>query len=365
MSTVPGGCDNQALGIASLAGGARSRANHDGTFVWTDQSVVAQFASTAVNQFLIRAAGGVGLGVNNPGFQLDVGNRMRVRQGSNGSAGVWFYQTTPAADRGFVGMQSDNAIGLYGNAGAGWGLVMNVTDGKVGVGTTAPSADLHVSGVENDGTNAAVKITSGAQTMLLDGNEMDAAAGLFINHNTTANVVIGDGGGFVGVNDSTPADKLDVDGNIRITGCLWTGSTVYSGVCASDQRYKKNVEPLAATLDRIAALRPVSFDWRTDEFPEKHFEPGRSVGLIAQETERVMPEIVITDESGYKAVDYGRLPLLAIQAIRELKAENEELRARLAGKTDAQQAEISELREMLMGLQWQMGTQVSKAVSRE
>ena len=71
--------------------------------------------------------------------------------------------------------------------------------------------------------------------------------------------------------------------------------------------------------------------------------------------------------------DFAELPLLAIQAIKELKAENDALRAesetlkaqqaRFISKTDAQQSEISELREMLMSLQRQLGTQVSQVVA--
>ena len=71
-SSVPGGQDNAATGDYSLAAGRRAKAMHDGTFVWADNTN-ADFASTGANQFLIRAAGGVGIGVNNPSEQLEVG----------------------------------------------------------------------------------------------------------------------------------------------------------------------------------------------------------------------------------------------------------------------------------------------------
>jgi len=61
---------------------------------------------------------------------------MRVRQGASGEAGMWFYQTTPAADRAFVGMQNDNLVGFYGNGGAGWGLNMDVNTGAVSIAGT-------------------------------------------------------------------------------------------------------------------------------------------------------------------------------------------------------------------------------------
>jgi hypothetical protein len=62
-STVPGGSNNVASGDVSFAAGSKAKANHNGTFVWAD-STNADFVSTSVNQFLIRAAGGVGINTN-------------------------------------------------------------------------------------------------------------------------------------------------------------------------------------------------------------------------------------------------------------------------------------------------------------
>jgi hypothetical protein len=72
-STVPGGLSNMAGGNYSFAAGRRAKANHDGAFVWAD-STDADFASTAADQFLIRASGGVGIGTANPVEALHVGS---------------------------------------------------------------------------------------------------------------------------------------------------------------------------------------------------------------------------------------------------------------------------------------------------
>ncbi|MBI2844639.1 MAG: tail fiber domain-containing protein [Armatimonadetes bacterium] len=79
-SAVPGGFWNAAQGEFSLAAGRRAKANHSGSFVWAD-SVDADLASTANNQFLIRASGGVGVGVNDPVGALDVNGIIRSRLG--------------------------------------------------------------------------------------------------------------------------------------------------------------------------------------------------------------------------------------------------------------------------------------------
>ncbi len=80
--------------------------------------------------------GNVGIGTSTPGFVLDAGDRIRIRQGPSPSSGIWFYQTTPAADRAFVGMASDTQVGFWGNTGVGWGLTMDTTSGQVDINKT-------------------------------------------------------------------------------------------------------------------------------------------------------------------------------------------------------------------------------------
>jgi hypothetical protein len=76
-ATVPGGWENSATGERSFAAGRRAQARHRGTFVWADDTD-ADFASTAVNQFLIRASGGVGIGTTNPAAKLHVAGRTQT-----------------------------------------------------------------------------------------------------------------------------------------------------------------------------------------------------------------------------------------------------------------------------------------------
>jgi hypothetical protein len=90
-------------------------------------------------------------------------------------------------------------------------------------------------------------------------------------------------------------------------------------------------------------LRPVYFYWRTAQFPDRHFGQSQEAGLIAQEVEKVLPELVSTDAQGYKAVNYSELPLLSIQAIKELKAENDSLKQQL----NAQQQQMAAIKQLL------------------
>jgi hypothetical protein len=148
-------------------------------------------------------------------------------------------------------------------------------------------------------------------------------------------VVDADGSVGIGNGEARAMDRLDVNGDVRVgtsgtNGCLKNnGGGNITGVCSSDARLKRDVAGIGDVLTNLAALRPVAFSWRADEYPERGFGAGRQLGLIAQEVEQVLPELVTTDDAGFKAVDYGRLPLLAIQAIRELKEKHDALEQRL------------------------------------
>jgi hypothetical protein len=150
--------------------------------------------------------------------------------------------------------------------------------------------------------------------------------------------------GNVGIGISSATRKLDVNGILRVgsttgtIGCVEDrDGTVIAGSCSSDLRFKKNITSIGNLLHNFSKLRPVNFFWRSDEFADRHFGSRQSYGLIAQEVEKLFPELVSTDEQGYKVVNYSRLPLLTIQAVKELKQENDVLKARLEG----QQAEVA------------------------
>jgi hypothetical protein len=131
-------------------------------------------------------------------------------------------------------------------------------------------------------------------------------------------------------------DRLEVFGNIRVgttgtNGCLKDfGGNPLAGTCASDLRLKRDITPFGSVLGQLTALQPVNYFWRAAEFPDRRFGGDRSSGLIAQDVEKVLPDLVETDADGFKAVNYSKLPLLTIQAVKELKAENDALKQRIA-----------------------------------
>ena len=92
---------------------------------------------------------------------------------------------------------------------------------------------------------------------------------------------------------------------------------------SSDERLKDNIKPIENSLEKVGQLKGYEFDWND----KQEVYEGHDVGVIAQEVEKVIPEIVETREhDGYKAVKYEKLVPLLINAINELKAEIEELK---------------------------------------
>jgi hypothetical protein len=90
-------------------------------------------------------------------------------------------------------------------------------------------------------------------------------------------------------------------------------------VSISDERYKRNIKPLQLSLDNLTHLTGVSYDWKIDEYRGKGFTDGRQIGLIAQDVEKVFPELVASDGKGYLAIEYNKLVPVLIEALKELQ----------------------------------------------
>jgi hypothetical protein len=237
------------------------------------------------------------------------------------------------------------------------------TTGRVGIGETSPAYALDVL---HGGNGDGLRVRSSTSYSLVDIDGADGEAGMrFIGNgvfqwlvrNRAADnffeirrlsgggtaMVIRPDNGYVGL-AADPVDRLQVNGNMRLFGCLMNFSgTVVAGACSSDARYKRDITPFPSLLDRFARLTPVDYFWKADEFPNKHFGAERTWGLIAQDVQTVFPELVATDADGFLTVDYSRLPLMTVQAVKELKAENDELKRRLAALESTLEALAAQL----------------------
>lgn len=97
---------------------------------------------------------------------------------------------------------------------------------------------------------------------------------------------------------------------------------------SSDMRLKNNLQVIGGALDKIDGINGYEFDWN-EQSPEWARERGHDVGVVAQEIQKIHPEIVEERKNGYLGVDYKRLVPLLIQSIKELKQEVEELKKKV------------------------------------
>jgi hypothetical protein len=166
-------------------------------------------------------------------------------------------------------------------------------------------------------TNFAVtSLTAGRLTFATTSGRLVDAAGL--NYNGTN----------LGIGTTTPADVLQVWGDIRVgtgtTGCVKDADgTTIAGTCSSDERLKTEITPLASSsksyLEALIAIEPSTYYWNdvaVEEF--RYGTTSMQTGLIAQQVALTMPEMVTEDYRGFKQVRFSDLPIYLLQAIKEM-----------------------------------------------
>lgn len=262
-ATVPGGNQNTAAGNYSFAAGRRASANHAGTFVWSD-STFADFASTANDQFLIRAGGGVGIGTDSPAAQLDVLQNVAgtaaiigMHTGTNGNAGLFGCSNASNGETALSGIHAGSGKALlaynYGtgkaaeitidnpastaaaldvaNSGSGFGIsVASVGDG-IFSWATAPFSNGVVGLGELSGVNGTATGSSGTTYGGYFQNASSAGAGVFGGAGAVTGEVHGvhglsfsdQGAGVYGANASEGGFSYGVFGEITDPDSTGTG----------------------------------------------------------------------------------------------------------------------------------------------
>ncbi len=213
-------------------------------------------------------------------------------------------------------------------------------------GTAGGSNSLAFQKIQRDSSNienaplSNLNFTSPLTALTTGGTLPTVNIGLNINGTTDNGLLIWDNSN----------NKIDVESNFTfggttafLNGALRVGSNAAANTtngkivasndvvafATSDERLKKYIKPIPNALDKVSQIRGIEFDWKvTDEKMRKevHSFEGHDVGVLAQEVEKVLPEVVVTRDSGYKAVRYEKIVPLLIESIKELKAEIEELK---------------------------------------
>lgn len=243
--------------------------------------------------------------------------------------------------------------------------------GSAGIGTTAPAVKLHVAGGSDASLGGGGFIVTGSTTganISIDDNEImarsnGAASDLFLNHNGGNLLINGTNAtGNVGIGTTAPGNRLHIRQAIanraielqhESTSDFWTigigtnthnfrfefNSVGKADISSVDGSYNafgaplsqlQNIESMPKVLDKVMQLKPSLYYFQDS----RAFAKNKSIGFIAQDVEKVLPELIRNDDGGSKWMNYSALTVISIKAIQELRPVVDEQKAKIATLED-------------------------------
>ena len=242
----------------------------------------ARFQNSNSNELLtIRDDGSVGIGTNSPSRPFEIqstgtqGTQMQISSVGANYAGIKFVPST--GDNWELQAGTNNAFFLYNRTDGLYRWLMDGS-GNFGIGTTSPTAKVHIVGTGTTVSTTALYVANSSNNFIF---------------------------------------SVQDNGTVRAANDI---IAFYS----SDKNLKTNIQPLSNPIEKIKQIGGYEFDWK----PESD-HTGHDVGVIAQEIESILPEVVTTRDNGYKAVRYEKIVPLLIEAIKEQQKQIDELKALL------------------------------------
>lgn len=210
-----------------------------------------------------------------------------------------------------------------------FGSDFTFNNGNIGIGETNPISKLEINvgssltafdiqGSEGQLFSVTNNLTSGS---IFSVNDVSGIPSIDVDVDGTILLAPYEPTPRVGVGITSPTESLHVFGNILATGTVTQ---------SSDVNIKENIEVIEDAIEKIKLIRGVTYT-RSDIGSNARF-----CGVIAQEVEKVFPEVVSTDESGLKSVAYGNMIAILIQAIKEQQLEIEYLKDKIENNINSE-----------------------------
>ena len=223
-------------------------------------------------------------------------------------------------------------------SGQGAGNASNISLHLAGDSTSSNVVKMRMTAVNGDNTLVGaghLSYSASSDTFSIGQSTSHATMAIAIDNNDVVSMK----------NQTTFTNGIDVTsavnstskttGTVKIAGGLGVVKTLNVGedvvaYASSDERYKDNLKPITNPIDKVKSLTGYTFTWN-----DKHeqFNGNNDIGVVAQEVEKVFPEIVDTRDDGYKAVKYEKMVAVLIEAVKDQQKQIDELKAVIDGNS--------------------------------
>ena len=279
--------------------------------------------ATFTSQLIVQGAGNTSKG------NIAMGPQVSSQANWSYLTGAHYNQATGSGNG--SGSAGIAIIGSYGSA----------SENRVVIGGSIYESNPSTS-IEFWTHTATTHTTGGTRRIVIDSNGLNSLHNMYLTGSVDRRIKLGDSG-ISGASTSNNAVYVRGNDDNLILNCAGNGYISFTdngaegmrllnstlsvqgdviAYSSSDHRLKDNVKEIDNALEKVSQIRGVEFDWNDNQTVYE----GHDIGVIAQEVEAVAPEIVVTRDDGYKAVNYQKLTALLIEAVKELKEEIKELK---------------------------------------
>jgi len=261
-----------------------------------------------------QSSGNIGVGNTNPSTQLHISSSspiIRLQDTDTTNRYSDIYQSGGALYFDARDGSSNGSIIFRGVNPSSTEYARITSTGNVGIGTDSPVRPLHITS-----SDCRIRLEQTGETIDVELQNVNGNAILTTNGESDIRLQTDNAErmrilstGEVGINSTSPTEKLDVIGTVKATDFNTT----------SDQNLKTNIQTIEDPLEKIVQIRGVNFEWKENNKP--------SAGVIAQEVEKVLPQLVNGEDT--KTVNYNGLIGLLVEAVKAQQEEINELKRRI------------------------------------